>query len=158
MFLVGNHALLHSIKLSGYKMGIEFDKDLLSVEQNDYLTKIVNVYIVYDLAAWLRNLIDIFKFKNCLFRATNIVKNSDNEKCVYSRFGIILDSAGSWSFENDFVKNDIIFGIDNSPSSHFEDCKNYFLILSEGPTSNGGFGSPEKKFSVNFTKTSTQFV
>ena len=32
-------AFLHSIKLSGYKMGIKFDKDPLAVEQNDYLNK-----------------------------------------------------------------------------------------------------------------------
>ena len=30
-------------------MGIEFDKDYLTVEQKNYLTKIVNVYIAYDL-------------------------------------------------------------------------------------------------------------
>ena len=42
-------AFLHSIKLSGYKIGIEFDKDLLDVEQNNYITKIINVYSVYDL-------------------------------------------------------------------------------------------------------------
>ena len=29
-------AFLHSIKLFGYKMGIEFDKDPLAVEQNNY--------------------------------------------------------------------------------------------------------------------------
>ena len=34
---------LHSIKLSGYKMKITFVKDSLAVEQNDYLTKFVNV-------------------------------------------------------------------------------------------------------------------
>ena len=45
-------AFLNSIKLSGYKMGIKFDKDLLAVEQNNYLNKIVNVYIVYDVDAW----------------------------------------------------------------------------------------------------------
>ena len=32
-------------------MGIKFDKDPLPVEQNNYFTKIVNVYIVYDLDA-----------------------------------------------------------------------------------------------------------
>ena len=32
-------------------MGIKFDKDPLTVEQNNYLTKIVNFYIVYDLKA-----------------------------------------------------------------------------------------------------------
>ena len=39
-------ALLHSIKPSGHKMKIKFDKDPLAVEQNNYLTKIVNAYIV----------------------------------------------------------------------------------------------------------------
>ena len=33
-------------------MGIRFYKDPLAVEQNNYLTKMVNVYIVYDLDAW----------------------------------------------------------------------------------------------------------
>ena len=42
-------SFLHSIKPSGYKMEIKFDKDLLGVEQNNYLTKIENVYIVYEL-------------------------------------------------------------------------------------------------------------
>ena len=46
---------LHSVKLFGYKMGIKFDKDSLAVEQSNYLTKIVNVYIFCDLDAWPRN-------------------------------------------------------------------------------------------------------
>ena len=39
-------AFLHTIKLSGYKMEIQFDKDPLAVEQNNYLTKIINIYII----------------------------------------------------------------------------------------------------------------
>ena len=34
-------SLLHSIKFPGYKKGIEFDKDPLAVEQNNYATKIM---------------------------------------------------------------------------------------------------------------------
>ena len=77
-------AFLHSIKISGYKMGIKFDKDHLAVEQNNYMTKIINVYTVYDLAAWPGNPTNNFKFKNSLFGATNMVKNSDKEKYIYS--------------------------------------------------------------------------
>ena len=55
-----------------------------------------------------------FKFKNCLFGATNIVKGSDEEKYVYSGCGITFESTGSWSFGNDFARNVIIFGVDNS--------------------------------------------
>ena len=58
-------------------MGIEFNKDPLVVEKNSYLTKIVNVYIVYN--SWPRNLTNNSKFKNCLFGETNMAKNSDNE-------------------------------------------------------------------------------
>ena len=55
-------------------MDIKFDKDPLPVDQNNFLIKIVNVWIVYDLDAWSRNPTSIFKFKNWLFGATSIVK------------------------------------------------------------------------------------
>ena len=77
-------AFLHSVKLSGYKMGIKFDKDPLSAEQNNYVIKIVNVYIVYELYDWSKTLLKNFTLKNCLFGVTNIVKNSDKYKWVYS--------------------------------------------------------------------------
>ena len=55
---------------------------------------------------------------SCLFGAANIVKNSDREKQVYSGYGITFDSAGSWSFGDDFAENIVIFGVDNSSSTH----------------------------------------
>ena len=58
-------------------MGVKFDKDPLAVEQNNYVSKIINVYIVFDLDAWPRNPSNDFKFKKCLFGATTVVKNSD---------------------------------------------------------------------------------
>ena len=63
------------------------------------------------------------------------------------------------SFDNNFDRSGIIFGVDNSSSSHSDNCKNNFLILGEGPTYciNGIFGSPEKKFSMNFIKANTKF-
>ena len=95
--------MLHSIKLSGYRIGIKFDKDPLAVEQNNYLIKIVNVYIAYDLDAWLRHPTNNCKFKNCLFGVTNIVKNS-NKEYVYSGYETTFDSAGSWGTDNDFAR------------------------------------------------------
>ena len=78
-------------------MGVIFDKDSLAVEQNNYLTKIVNAYIVYDLDAWPRNSTSNSKSKNCLFQA-KIAKNSNKEKNVHSGYGIPFGSACSWSF------------------------------------------------------------
>ena len=49
-------------------------KDPLAVEQNNYLTKIVNVYLVYVVDAWPRNPTNHFKFKKHLFGATSIFK------------------------------------------------------------------------------------
>ena len=60
---------------------------------------------------------------------------------MFSGYGITLDSAGSWSFNNDTARNVIIFGADNSSSSHADN----FGI-------NGGFDSPGKKFTINFSK------
>ena len=45
-------------------MGINFDKDPFFVEQKNYVNKIANVYIVYDLDACPRNLTNNFKVKN----------------------------------------------------------------------------------------------
>ena len=61
-------------------MGIKFEKDTLAVEQNNYLTEMVNVYTAYDLDGWPRNSTSNLKCKNCLPGATNIVKNSGKEK------------------------------------------------------------------------------
>ena len=91
MFLIGKreyintklkllyNAFLHIIIFSGYRIGIKFDKDPLAVEQNNYMTKIANVYIIYNLDAWPRNWTHNFKFKICLFGATSIVKNKDKK-------------------------------------------------------------------------------
>ena len=53
---------------------IKFVKDPLAVEQNNCLTKIVNVYIVCEFDVWPRNATDNFRFKNFIFGATNLVK------------------------------------------------------------------------------------
>ena len=74
---------------------------------------------------------------------------------MYSGYQITFDSAGSWSFNNDFARDLIILGFDNSSSSHADNRKNKFLVLREGV--NGSFGSPEKKFSINFSKSNTKF-
>ena len=112
-------------------MVIKLDKDPLAVEQNHFLNKIINVYNVYDLDAWQKNPTNNFKFKNCLFGATNIVKKSDKEKYVYSGYGIAFGSVDFWNFDNDSARNITIFGVDNSSSSHDYSSKNDFSVLSD---------------------------
>ena len=91
---------------------------------------------------------------------TNIVRNSDKDKWVFSGYGIAFDGGGWWSFRNGTARNVIIFGIDNSSSSNAGNLKNNFLILGLGPTFgiNKSFGSLEKKISINFTKKILNFA
>ena len=86
-------------------------------------------------------------------------KNSDKEKDVYSGHRVTFDVVGSWSFDNNTARNAIIFGVYNILSFHADNFKNKFLMLGEGPTFgiSGSFGSPEKKFSINFSKANTKF-
>ena len=58
------------MKLLGNKMGIKFDGKPLVVEQNNYTTKIVNAYIIYEC----------IYIKTSLFGAISIVKYSDKAK------------------------------------------------------------------------------
>ena len=77
---------------------------------------------------------------------------------MYSDYGITVNSKDWWSFDNDATKNLEIFGVDNSSLSHVDDPQNHFLTLGLSPTFgiNESFGSPEKKPSLNFTKTNTK--
>ena len=75
-------ALLNSIKLSGDRIGIKFDKDPLAGKQNNYLIKIVNVYVVYDFDTSPRNPTNSFKFKNSFCRTNNIVKIGRKKVCT----------------------------------------------------------------------------
>ena len=114
---------------------------------------------MYYLDAWSRNPTNNFKLINCLLGATSIAKNSDKERYVYRGYGITFDSTGSWSFNYETARNGIFFGVDNSSSSYVDNRKNNFLILSEGPIFgiNESFGSPEKSFSINFSKANKAF-
>ena len=52
---------------------------------------------------------------------------------TYIGYGIAFDEVGSSSFGNDFAWNVIIFGFDNSSSSHTDNRKNNLLVQDEGP-------------------------
>ena len=81
-------AFLHSIRLSGYKM----EKKKINIQpkkQNIYASKIVNVYLVYDLDASTRNPTNNLNFKNCLFGATSVVKKViKKDTCIVTRNNI----------------------------------------------------------------------
>ena len=100
-----------------------------------------------------------------MFSSTIIVKDHDKEYVYRGSmyiYRIAFDGKGSWSFNDDFVRNIIIFGVDNSSynsSFHVIIVHFSFLILGQIDTFgiNGSFGASETKFSINFTKGKIKF-
>ena len=95
-----------------------------------------------------------------MFGVTIIVKNSDQERWVRSCHGTAFDRESRWNYGNDFARNIVIFGVDNSASSHADNRKNNFLVLGEGPSYGitGSFDSPEKTFRINFKKSKVKIL
>ena len=83
-----------------------------------------------------------------------LVRNAIKSKFIYNGWEKEFDGKGSWSFGNDFARNVVIFGVDNSSSSHTDNRKNDFLVLVEGQADgiNDTTGAAEKKFRINFSK------
>ena len=147
------------IKRFGYKTEIQFLNDSLVVENNNYLNKIVNIYIVHDLDYWPRSPFSTFTLKKCLLSATNVVKNTDKSKCV-QRLQIAFDGPGLWNFGNELAGNVIIFDFDNSSSPHTDNRKNNFLLLGEGPTDdvNGSIDTENKSLVLILLKQRQDFT
>ena len=101
-----------------------------------------------------------FYIKNCLFGVFNTVKGNDNERYLYSGYGIAFDWKGSWSFNDEFARNVIIFGVDNSSSSQTDSLKHDFVISGEGDNFkiNGSLGAPEKNVMLILVKQRQSFV
>ena len=87
--------------------------------------------------------------------AVSLTKNKDIDQYKYSGYGIGLDRKGTFSVSNRFAKKCIIFGADMSSSVHNDNKKEDILILGEEPTHelDGITLTPEKSYSINFTKT-----
>ena len=65
-----------------------------------------------------------------------------------------------WSFGNDYTRNVIIFGVDNSSSSHADNLNNSFFNIGEGDTFgvNGSFGDQKKGLVLILLKQTQNFA
>ena len=45
---------------------------------------------------------------------------------MYGGYGIAFEGKDKWSFGNDYARNGVIFGVDNSSSSHTDNQKMTF--------------------------------
>ena len=63
-----------------------------------------------------------------------LVRIAIKSKLTYNDQGTAFDGEGSWSFDNGYARNVVIFDVDNSSSSHTDNWKNNFFVLCERPT------------------------
>ena len=120
--------------------------------------KVVNIYIVYEISQSI-NVSDYPTTENCLFGAVSLTKNADIDKYKYSGYGIGFDRHGSFSFPSTGLgRNVIIFEVDMSLSTKFDNRKKDILILGKGPTQGLEHTlSAEKMYSINFTEQNKKF-
>ena len=153
-----NNSLTPELNYYGTKTRVKFTKRCLK-QSSHILTNIVNVYIVYELAASSSNVKDR-TIKNCLFGAVNLTKNADIEKYKYSGYGTGFDRRSSFSFTGGrFGQNVLVFGADMSTSIDIDNKGKDILLLGRGPTQ--GLESTltaEKMYSINFIVTKKKFV
>ena len=87
----------------------------------------VNLFIVYELDRWSRELNTDFTLKYCLFGAVKLTKNADPDKCKYSGYGLGFDSRSEFLLpDGSMSKSVIIFGVDMSSSVHIDNKKKIF--------------------------------
>ena len=109
-FTISNNSLNPRLSYYDTNVRVYFTKSCLK-QSNRIFThkKIVNIYIVYELAASSSYTSDPL-IKNCLFGAVTLTKNADIEKYRYSGYGIGFDRRSSFSFPSEgFGQNVLIF-------------------------------------------------
>ena len=154
-----NSSLNPRLGYYGTKVRVQFTKSCLKQPNHIFtLKKIVNIYIVYELAASSSHSSDP-TIKNCLFGAVTLTKNADIEKYKYSGYGIGFDRRSSFSFPSGgFGQNVLIFGADMSSFIHIDNKKKDVLVLGRGPTQAlESTLTAEKMYSINFTVTKKKF-
>ena len=154
-----DNSLTSELNYYGNKIRVKFTRSCL--KQSDHIfthKEVVNIYIVYELAASSSHDSDP-TLKNCLFGAVTLTKNADIGKYKYSGYGIGFDRRSNFSFTGGgFGQNVLIFGADMSTSIHIDNKKKDILVLGRGPTQ--GLESTltaEKMYSINFTVTKIKF-
>ena len=130
-----NNSLTPELNYCGTKTRLKFTKSCLKQSSHILTHKnIVNIYIVYELAASSSNVNDP-TIKNCLFGAVTLTKSAGIEKYKYSGNGIGFDKESSFSFTGGgFGQNVLIFGADMSNSIHIDNKGKDILVLGRGPT------------------------
>ena len=150
------------IWLNNSKIRLKFKGSCLKQKDKAPFTpnNVLNLFIVYELDRWSRDLNTDFFLKDCLFGAVKLSKNADPDKYKYSGYGVKFDSRSEFLLsDGNMGKNVIIFGADMGSSVHIDNKGKDILILGEGPTQglDDTTLTAEAKYSINFPRSQRKF-
>ena len=125
-FPTSDNSLTTLIDYYDHNIRVKFNRSILrQLKVSHTHGKIVNIYIVYELAGSSSHSDDPM-LKNCLFGAVALTKNADIDKYGYSGYGICFDRKSSFSFAGGgFGQNVLIFGADMNSSAHIDNKKRH---------------------------------
>ena len=138
------------------KIKVEFKGSFVKQDKVTFTPRnVVNVFIVYELQRWSKDINADFTLKDCFFGTVKLIKNSDPDKYSYSGYGIGFDSCSLFIFPNfDWDKNTFFSGVGNSSSVRIDDKKKDNLVLGEGPKQglDDSVITAEARYSVYFSR------
>ena len=74
------------------KFCLTFKGSCLKQKNGTYTPNIrINIFIVYELDTWSRDLKTDFTLKDCLFEGVKLARNTDPDKYVYTGYGVGFD-------------------------------------------------------------------
>ena len=92
----------------------------------------INVFIIYELDSWLRDLDSDFTLRSCLFGGVKLATNAIPDKHAYSDYGTEFDTHIKYSLPDGSVgKNVIISGADMSSSVNIDNKGKGVLIFGK---------------------------
>ena len=140
------------------RLGVTFNGNYMKQNKLGYAHgKIINLCMVYELKNRRTDSPD-FTVQNRLFGA---VKNANTAHYKYEGYGICFDGESSFSFGNRIdAKNAIIFGVNNSNSSHSTNKTQNIYVLGKDFVQgiNNTTIYAEKIYKTNFTEQSKKLV
>ena len=133
--ITSDNSLNPELNYYGTETRVKFTKSCLKQSSHILTHKhIVNIYIVYELAASSSYVSDP-TLKNCLFGAVSLTKNADIEKYKYSGYGIRFDRRSSYSFPGGGSGQNVLFsGANMNTSIHIDNKGKDILVLGRRPT------------------------
>ena len=139
------------------KLKLRFKGNYLKQKRAPYTPKnVVNLFIIYELDTWSRDLDTDFTLASCFFGAVNMTKNTDPDK--YSGYAIGFDSRSVFPYKFDWGKNVIILGAGMTSFVHVNNRTKNILVLGKGITEiNEKPMDAEANYSINLSKSNTKF-